>query len=276
MQMKCYAAAECSIARCVGTLVNMRKPLCNIGKVMMTLPLDISRISFGFLWKSIATQIITIVELTKQRRNVYVFSARQESFTALTCQTKDEIVASSAVFTSVVGALTSTLSSFGSHDLSPTSHLIDSNTNAQVVLGMAAMTKFLSSLGMAPLYAAIITNKILECNEDLTMSIFSNMVSLSGIDIRLSMRKEAITKASDSAVGMCLTDFGRETMRDISDKSASERVQTLMQQILSDVAWFLPMQRFSPYWHTIDGFLAYGTMTRRTMTRRTFRNSVLH
>ena len=257
LQMKCYAAAECSIARCVGTLVNMRKPLCNIGKVMMTLPLDISRISFGFLWKSIATQIITIVELTKQRRNVYVFSAGQESFTALTCQTKDEIVASSAVFTSVVGALTSTLSSFGSHDLSPTSHLIDSNTNAQVVLGMAAMTKFLSSLGMAPLYAAIITNKILGCNRDLTMSIFSNMASLSGINIKLSMRKEAITEASDSAVGMCLTDFGRETMRDISDKSASERVQTLMQQILSDVAWFLPLQRFSPYWHSIDGFLSY-------------------
>lgn len=257
LQMKCYAAAECSVARCVGTLVNMRKPLCNIGKVAMTLPLDVSRISFGFMWKSVATQIITVVELTKQRRNVYVFSSKQEAFTALTCQTKDEIVASSAVLASVVGALTSSLSNFGNHDLSPTSHLMDSNTNAKTVLGMAAMTKFISSLGMAPVYAAIIANKILECNQALTMSIVSNTLRLSGIDIQLSMQKEEIKEASDSAVGMCLTDFGRETMRDISDKTAGEKIQTIMQQILSDVAWFLPMQRFSPYWHTIDGFLAY-------------------
>ena len=33
LQSKCMAAQQCAIARCVGTTVNMRKPLCNIGKV---------------------------------------------------------------------------------------------------------------------------------------------------------------------------------------------------------------------------------------------------
>ena len=30
---RCYAAQECGVTRCVGTLVNMRKPICNIGKI---------------------------------------------------------------------------------------------------------------------------------------------------------------------------------------------------------------------------------------------------
>ena len=38
LQNKCMAAQQCAVARCVGTTVNMRKPLCNIGKVS-TVPL---------------------------------------------------------------------------------------------------------------------------------------------------------------------------------------------------------------------------------------------
>jgi len=38
LQSKCMAAQQCAVARCVGTTVNMRKPLCNIGKVL-TVPL---------------------------------------------------------------------------------------------------------------------------------------------------------------------------------------------------------------------------------------------
>ena len=30
----CYAAQQCGIERCAGTLVNMRKPLCNLGNVL--------------------------------------------------------------------------------------------------------------------------------------------------------------------------------------------------------------------------------------------------
>ena len=226
LQMKCYGAAECSIARCVGTLVNMRKPLCNIGKVALSLPLDAARISFGFMWQAIARQIVIIVEFSKQRRNVYVLSTQQEAFTALTCQAKDQIVASSAILTSIVGALTSSLSSFGEHDLSPTSQILDSDTNAQIVLGMTAMTNFLASVGMAPIYVALISNKILECKQDLALSIFNNIGGLSGVNIQLSLRQEAIQNATDSTVGMCLTEFGKEAMRDMSDKSASEKIQT--------------------------------------------------
>ena len=257
LQMKCYAAAECAVARCVGTLVNTRKPLCNIGSLIMSLALDNYRIMFGYVWKSLAEKIIGIVEMTKERRNKHLYLVQQESFTALTCKMKDEIVLGSSVLTSIVGAFTYSLTNFGKDDLTPTSQLLDSNTNAMVVLSMTAITKFISSVGMIPVYMSLVFYKILECQRDLKISIFSKIISLSGIDIRLSMGNEKITEASDATVGMCLTDFGKEIMRDLSDKTSHERIQTIMQQILTDVVWFFKFEKFSPYWHVLDGAFAY-------------------
>jgi hypothetical protein len=34
LENTCYAAKQCGVERCAGTLVNMRKPLCNLGKVL--------------------------------------------------------------------------------------------------------------------------------------------------------------------------------------------------------------------------------------------------
>ena len=34
LQALCYAAQQCAVVRCVGTVVNQNRPLCNIGLVM--------------------------------------------------------------------------------------------------------------------------------------------------------------------------------------------------------------------------------------------------
>jgi hypothetical protein len=34
LENTCYAAKQCGVERCAGTLVNMRKSLCNLGKVL--------------------------------------------------------------------------------------------------------------------------------------------------------------------------------------------------------------------------------------------------
>ena len=107
VQMKCYAAAECAIARCVGTLVNMRKPLCNLGSLLVRRQMDTARIALGAMWAALAQSTILVVELTQERRQRYELSSYQEYFTALTCSTKDSIVSGAATVTSIVGAVTS-------------------------------------------------------------------------------------------------------------------------------------------------------------------------
>lgn len=36
LQNLCYAAQRCTIEKCVGTVVNQRKPLCNMGAMFKT------------------------------------------------------------------------------------------------------------------------------------------------------------------------------------------------------------------------------------------------
>ena len=48
----CFAAQQCGIERCVGTLVNMRRPLCNLGSVMVS-EVQQARIVAQGLWTGV-------------------------------------------------------------------------------------------------------------------------------------------------------------------------------------------------------------------------------
>lgn len=63
----------------------MRKPLCNLGKVMTTI-LDVYRLSSKNLWIALARTIIIVVELSEDRRQRYELDWFDESFLASTCQ----------------------------------------------------------------------------------------------------------------------------------------------------------------------------------------------
>jgi len=259
LQMKCYAAAECAVARCVGTLVNMQKPLCNLGSDLIAGPLHVARIVYGYLWLAIAEKIIAIVELTKQRREVYEFSSRQQFWTALNCQLKDELVLHAAVYTSLAGALTSFIAGFARDDLSPTSSLIDSNANAKVVMSAAAMTNLISSFQMWPVYLLIVGEKLIECKQNALVSILNNVLSTSGVQVQISLNDETISASTGKTVGVCLTEFDMEMSRSSSDTTAMQNLQRSMKQIVQDMVWLFLADKFhfNTMRHIMDAILAY-------------------
>ena len=104
LQSKCYAAQQCAVSRCVGTTVNMRKPLCNVGSVMAR-NLDLFRVGLSGLWQVVSEMIIVTVELSEQRREKYYITFPEQAFLGVVCNTKDTIVESSATFTSILGAV---------------------------------------------------------------------------------------------------------------------------------------------------------------------------
>ena len=71
LENTCYAAKQCGVEKCAGTLVNMRKPLCNLGQVL-TSELQSARVLLQALWRLIAGKISSVVELTHQRREHYI------------------------------------------------------------------------------------------------------------------------------------------------------------------------------------------------------------
>jgi len=68
LQSKCFAASRCGIQKCVGTAVDMRKPFCNFGSVLIE-PLELFRIGLHAAWRFLAKTVISIVEMSQSRRD---------------------------------------------------------------------------------------------------------------------------------------------------------------------------------------------------------------
>jgi hypothetical protein len=66
----CYAAQQCGVERCAGTLVNMQKPICNLGSVLVS-ELQAVLVLLQGLWGAIADNVAMVVELTHERRQEY-------------------------------------------------------------------------------------------------------------------------------------------------------------------------------------------------------------
>jgi len=68
LQSKCFSAARCGIQKCVGTAVDMRKPFCNFGSLLIE-PLELFRIGLHAAWRFLAKTVISIVEMSQSRRD---------------------------------------------------------------------------------------------------------------------------------------------------------------------------------------------------------------
>jgi hypothetical protein len=96
----CYAAKQCGVERCAGTLVNMRKPLCNLGKYL-TSELHSVRVLLQALWIMITDNISSQVELTHKRREEFQIKWPVKSMQQTTCTAKDSIISMAATMTSM-------------------------------------------------------------------------------------------------------------------------------------------------------------------------------
>ena len=57
LQNKCYSAAQCAVERCVGTTVNLRRPLCNLGKALAG-SFDQLRVQAQSVWVALCAKVL--------------------------------------------------------------------------------------------------------------------------------------------------------------------------------------------------------------------------
>jgi hypothetical protein len=100
IQHKCFAAATCAIGRCVGSTVNMNRPLCQIGAMVAT-QADEYRMLLVAFWTFFANNVIFVVELSANRRQKYEIAWPAEIKQMYTCQMKDNNIQ----FWSLFGAM---------------------------------------------------------------------------------------------------------------------------------------------------------------------------
>ena len=252
LQSNCMAAQECSIVRCVGSTVNMRKLLCNVGKVLGS-ALDVVRVGIGAVWLSLSRSIIIIVELSKKRRRQYEIDWPQELLTAAMCNTKDGLVEAIATATSIMGFSTWVADLKLNPETGSRSAKVDTRFHAHSILVLTALTNFITALLTWPLYAVLALEKTLSCAGN------DMMLALDNADADgqpLFLFGSAIGNANTGrAVGVCLSQQMAATMRDISTQSgAVENQAVLAIEQLQEAVMRVP---FEPMQHGLDAFLAY-------------------
>ena len=214
LQNMCYAAQQCGVERCAGTLVNMRKPLCNLGKVLAS-ELHGMRVLLKGVWTVITDKITMTVELTHQRREQYEMRWPDMALRQQTCTAKDNIVSLSATLTSVLGEVSHLMrdvpqqnSFFGSQD---------SRVHARQIMMLTAMTNLLTSAMLYPVYQKIVFQKLVSCTaSDVSYSVSKLVATAQGrgqpeLNINGGPMQEAAERAQ---IAVCMSEDVRQSLED--------------------------------------------------------------
>ena len=166
----CYAAKQCGVERCAGTLVNMRKPLCNLGKVL-TSELQSVRVLLQAVWNTIADKIGTSVELTHKRRELLEIQWPMKSMQQTTCTAKDSIISMAATLTSMAGAVSHLMLDVSLSNGHSAAN-VDARAHARYIMVLAATKNMLAAAMLLPVYQAIVLQKFVACTvTDVTYTI---------------------------------------------------------------------------------------------------------
>lgn len=237
----CYAAQQCTISRCAGTLVNMRKPLCNIGKVIAS-DLHASRIVLQGSWAMIADMSSAFVEITQQRKQKFEVQWPDEAIASMTCTMKDNVVSTAASITSLLGAVSYLMQDISLYNSFIGSD-IDSRVHARYIMTLTSMTNMIASIGLFPVYQILVSQKLVSCTLNDVSFTLQNLIQGRGqpeltayIGEKGALRNSDVTNIffgservqkvlTDANVAVCLTEDIAQSLTDAS--ALTEHVQSL-------------------------------------------------
>lgn len=252
LQTKCFAAAQCGVARCAGSMVNMRKPLCNIAKVSAR-SIDMYRVAAHSTWIVLVRNIIMIVELTKSRREQYEIDFIDDVFMSSVCNVKDAITEGVATMTSIVGGI-----GYIQDVLLPESNgqysQVDSRYHSRTIMITTALTGCLTNVLLLPLYQTIALQKTISCR---TNDMFLIVQDSLDTPVKFTIGNRALSEASDAVVGMCLTKQIEATLREYGHASGFKSTEGGLADIMSQATDKIVKSRLEHFKHAMDGSLTY-------------------
>ncbi len=261
LQNKCFAAASCGIAQCVGTPVNMKRPLCQVS-ALLGQQIAFVRVNMQSFWDFFSRSIITVVELTQSRRQLYEVSTAQETTMATVCSAKDGIVQTFAIF----GSLYAQVPALALDDASrePLS-LQELRYNTERVMVATAVVEFLSQIGLFVVYVPLVSAKVMQCQLNDAFLVIEGVVRqgalvLEGAPtdvVRFRMGSAKFDTVDDFAVGMCLTDRFKQDMRDIADPAREQSMLAGLQDVIDGITGLATTEKIGWLAMALDALCAW-------------------
>ena len=259
LQNKCFAAASCGIAKCVGTPVNMKRPMCQMAS-LLGLQMVFARVNMQSFWDFFSRSIIMIVELSQSRRKLYEITTPQETTMATVCSAKDGIVQSLGLFGALYAQIPAATLDIASRE--PLS-LQEIRYNTQRVMVATAVVEFLSQIALGVVYVPLVSSKMMQCQlndaflvvEGVATTIAEATTNQDIIKFRMGNKK--FDKINDYAVGVCLTDKSRQDMSDIADPAREQSINSGLQDIIDGVTGLITTSYYGNIAYTLDAIFAW-------------------
>lgn len=264
LQAKCFLASRCAVARCVGTAVNIRRPLCNMGALATGFAEEALLLSQG-IWDAMSNSIVLAVELTNARRDVYVVTWPEQTFMAQVCHSKDMVLEATAVFTSIVGGADSKAEQHNYNAAGDLSAVLDARYHARRIMTTTAVTSLVSSILMAPIFAMLAVRKTVSCTvSDIFIVVDTLLEPVVAAGSALGVRaprvvigsKKFMTETS-AVVGSCVTEVVHGLLRNIDSSEGLNGVGKYISELLGDITRMAALRPLEPIVHIFDATVSY-------------------
>ena len=246
----CVAYQGCSIHRCVGTPVNLQRPLCGVGRTMRSAGMVYAQTVHG-MWVMFTELFMVILRLANERSMQGVrLTYPTENVYGHICAVKDL----SADMLSIVG---STINGVLQQAQVAPPHLqaaasVDTSARAVLTMGTAGMVGFLNQILLLPAYMMAVGHKTMMCNAQGLIGILGG----DGFSVVLSASAGADDAAS-AIGGRCLTQNAEVQAQQTGDVSVMSSVTSSASELVSDAGNQMAMLRMEPIAHLLDGVFAY-------------------
>lgn len=258
IQHKCFAAAACAIGRCVGSTVNMNRPLCQIGAMIATLA-DEYRMLLAAFWTFFANNVIFVVELSANRRQKYEISWPSEIKQMYTCRMKDIIIQFWSLFGAMIVNVITKVTKHKSRaamaqSYSDTTMQLSSEarTQAMTTISTTAFVELMVQVNLAVVYAPIVVWKTMQCKLDSAFGVLS-----SASDTTFKMGSAEFDKADEAAVGVCLGEKMKQALADVSDTNTNTALKSDISSLISNLSSMITGQMLGNFAFMYDAFFAW-------------------
>lgn len=202
VQQVCYAAQQCQVARCIGTMVHMRRPLCAIGMTMQALVEEEMSLVQG-AWLVLSQTMVQV--LRTSTGGVQLPSSitwPDQAFYGFVCNAKDVSATALSILVSSINGVVLTVGESPVVEASLQTHNIDNRAFALFTMTSAATTNFLHQIALGPLYMGLAVQKTMICTAN-------SVLSTVGVN-SITIGDPAIQSASDNALGRCMSQYATE------------------------------------------------------------------
>jgi hypothetical protein len=209
VQQICYAAQQCQLARCIGTMVHLRRPLCAIGMNIASIIRQQTSLVHG-AWLVISETMVAVLSASGGISMPTSVAWPDQAFYGFICSAKDVSATGIAIVMSSINGVVQSVKETPMADAS--AHTVDNKALALFTMTSASLTNFLSQMALAPLYTLIAVQKTFVCSAN---SVLSTM----GVN-SITIGDPGIQTASSRAAGRCMTQYTAEDTQGGGDKTS--------------------------------------------------------